>query len=193
MRTDALQRWETEALGDSNMRILQKGEVIQLERKGYYMVDKPYLRPGKPMVLFNIPDGRQTPLRKPATADQTPAKAAANSNGIPAPPTPGQQHSAKASGTAARKTNKAAVSQAGAGDRNKAGSTAQSDVARGLPDTLASTKVCVGNTMNPAKLSRPLSASYLGSKALLPYQYVGEYEWTLANYKISDAFKSDTI
>lgn len=32
---------------------------LQLERKGYYIVDQPLLRPGKPIVLFNIPDGRQ--------------------------------------------------------------------------------------------------------------------------------------
>ncbi|GAB4821570.1 hypothetical protein N2152v2_008616 [Parachlorella kessleri] len=48
-----------EAVGDANMRTLQKGDVIQLERKGYYIVDQPLLRPYKPMVLFNIPDGRQ--------------------------------------------------------------------------------------------------------------------------------------
>ena len=142
--TDTLQRWETEALGDSNMRILQKGEVIQLERKGYYIVDKPYLRPGKPMVLLNIPDGRQTPLRKPATADQTPAKAAkkadAKPNGVSTPPTPGREPSAKAAGTG--KAKKAAVSQTGRAAKDEAGNEAQPEFARGLPDTPTSTKVC---------------------------------------------------
>lgn len=50
---------ETAALGDSNMRNLQRGEILQLERKGYFRCDVPYVRPSKPIVLFAIPDGRQ--------------------------------------------------------------------------------------------------------------------------------------
>lgn len=48
------------ALGDVNMRNLQKGDVLQLERKGYYIVDVPFdpQQPLQPIVLFNIPDGR---------------------------------------------------------------------------------------------------------------------------------------
>ncbi|KAK9829157.1 hypothetical protein WJX72_004236 [[Myrmecia] bisecta] len=57
-------KWETAALGDANMRNLQRGEVIQLERKGYYIVDQPLVRPSKPVVLFAIPDGR-TKEKKP--------------------------------------------------------------------------------------------------------------------------------
>jgi glutamyl-tRNA synthetase len=52
-------RVETSAVGDSNMRNLQRGEIIQLERKGYYICDVPYLRSGRPIVLISIPDGRQ--------------------------------------------------------------------------------------------------------------------------------------
>jgi glutamyl-tRNA synthetase len=48
---------ESAALGDANMRALQKGDIIQLERKGFYKVDEPMLRPGKPLLLFNVPDG----------------------------------------------------------------------------------------------------------------------------------------
>ncbi|GMN23176.1 hypothetical protein TIFTF001_000021 [Ficus carica] len=50
---------ETAALGDANMRNLKRGEVLQLERKGYFRCDVPYVRPSKPVVLFAIPDGRQ--------------------------------------------------------------------------------------------------------------------------------------
>ncbi|KAK7278079.1 hypothetical protein RJT34_23103 [Clitoria ternatea] len=50
---------ETVAYGDSNMRNLQHGEVLQLERKGYFRCDVPFVRPSKPIVLFAIPDGRQ--------------------------------------------------------------------------------------------------------------------------------------
>lgn len=47
-----------ECLGDPNMRTMQKGDVIQLERVGYFICDEPYTRAGKPMVLLNIPDGK---------------------------------------------------------------------------------------------------------------------------------------
>ncbi|WOL03223.1 glutamate--tRNA ligase, cytoplasmic [Canna indica] len=52
-------RRETLALGDPNMRNLKRGEILQLERKGYYRCDVPFLRSLKPIVLFAIPDGRQ--------------------------------------------------------------------------------------------------------------------------------------
>lgn len=50
---------ETAAVGDSNMRNLKHGEILQLERKGYFICDVPYVRPSKPVVLLAIPDGRQ--------------------------------------------------------------------------------------------------------------------------------------
>ncbi|XP_059313402.1 glutamate--tRNA ligase, cytoplasmic [Lycium ferocissimum] len=53
---------ETLALGDSNMRNLKRGDVLQLERKGYFRCDVPFLRSTKPIVLFAIPDGRQQPV-----------------------------------------------------------------------------------------------------------------------------------
>ncbi|PRW45405.1 glutamyl-tRNA synthetase isoform A [Chlorella sorokiniana] len=48
----------TAAVGDANMRSLKQGDVIQLERKGYYIVDAPFTSADKPIVLLNIPDGR---------------------------------------------------------------------------------------------------------------------------------------
>lgn len=50
---------ETLAYGDSNMRNLQRGDVLQLERKGYFRCDLPFIRPSQPIVLYAIPDGRQ--------------------------------------------------------------------------------------------------------------------------------------
>lgn len=50
---------EIAAFGDSNMRNLKQGDILQLERKGYFRCDVPFVRPSKPMVLFAIPDGRQ--------------------------------------------------------------------------------------------------------------------------------------
>ena len=48
-------RKEKAAWGDPNMRVLKKGDLLQLERKGYYIVDCA----DEPIVMFNIPDGRQ--------------------------------------------------------------------------------------------------------------------------------------
>ena len=65
--------WSRPAFGDCNMRALKKGEVLQLERKGYWIVDAP-AADGKPVVLLSIPDGREA---KPATPAAGAAPAAA--------------------------------------------------------------------------------------------------------------------
>lgn len=49
---------ETAAIGDPNMRCLQAGDIIQLERKGYYRVDEALTVAGRPLLLFAIPDGK---------------------------------------------------------------------------------------------------------------------------------------
>lgn len=52
-------KYETAAVGDVNMTSLKQGDIIQLERKGYYIVDQAHSgADNKPVVLFNIPDGR---------------------------------------------------------------------------------------------------------------------------------------
>jgi glutamyl-tRNA synthetase len=48
----------TEAIGDAALKTLQEHEIIQLERRGFYRVDKPYLSAEKPIVLYMIPDGK---------------------------------------------------------------------------------------------------------------------------------------
>ncbi|WPT11556.1 Glutamate--tRNA ligase, cytoplasmic [Picochlorum sp. SENEW3] len=49
-----------QALGDVNMRDLKKGDILQLERKGYYIVDSvpADISPDNPVILFDIPDGK---------------------------------------------------------------------------------------------------------------------------------------
>lgn len=51
-------KFESQAVGDVNMASLKKGDIIQLERKGYYIVDQPHGGADRPAILFNIPDGR---------------------------------------------------------------------------------------------------------------------------------------
>ncbi len=65
-------RIETSALCDPCLRTVNTGEVVQLERKGFFKVDRAYGGPDKPAVLFAIPDGRQ----KGGSATEKKAKAA---------------------------------------------------------------------------------------------------------------------
>ena len=44
-------------LGDGNMRTLKAGEIIQLERKGYYIVDRPLVSAAKPLVRRDLDPG----------------------------------------------------------------------------------------------------------------------------------------
>jgi glutamyl-tRNA synthetase len=48
---------KSDSLCDVNVADLKEDDIIQLERKGYYRVDKPY-KDGKPAVLFSIPTGK---------------------------------------------------------------------------------------------------------------------------------------
>ena len=54
----------TRVVGDGNLREGGKGDVIQLERRGYYIIDEPFdaQNPEKPIVLFDIPDGKAKPV-----------------------------------------------------------------------------------------------------------------------------------
>ena len=47
------------AKGDGNLRTYNKGTVIQLDRKGYYIVDRVYVNASAPMILLSIPDGKK--------------------------------------------------------------------------------------------------------------------------------------
>jgi len=49
----------TKVIGDVNLKTLKEGDVIQLERRGFYRVDQPYRGScDKPIVLYMIPDGK---------------------------------------------------------------------------------------------------------------------------------------
>jgi glutamyl-tRNA synthetase len=48
----------TEVVGDAGLKMLHEHDIIQLERRGYYRVDRPYISPSKPLVLYMIPDGK---------------------------------------------------------------------------------------------------------------------------------------
>ena len=40
------------------LRLLQRGQIIQLERRGFYICNKPYVRASEPVELIFVPDGK---------------------------------------------------------------------------------------------------------------------------------------
>ena len=50
--------FKVDAVGDVNLKLLKKGEIIQLERKGFYICDKPWSTEDQCINLIFIPDGR---------------------------------------------------------------------------------------------------------------------------------------
>eukprot|EP00522_Entomoneis_paludosa_P015533 CAMPEP_0172445112 /NCGR_PEP_ID=MMETSP1065-20121228/5055_1 /TAXON_ID=265537 /ORGANISM="Amphiprora paludosa, Strain CCMP125" /LENGTH=900 /DNA_ID=CAMNT_0013195907 /DNA_START=60 /DNA_END=2762 /DNA_ORIENTATION=+ len=48
----------TEVVGDAGLVTLKEHDIIQLERRGFYRVDKPYMGGDKPLMLIMVPDGR---------------------------------------------------------------------------------------------------------------------------------------
>jgi glutamyl-tRNA synthetase len=56
-------RRDVDAVGDGNMARLRKGDFLQLERRGFFVVDRAWdaARPDEPAVLLAIPDGRARP------------------------------------------------------------------------------------------------------------------------------------
>lgn len=46
-----------QAVGDANLRQLKKGDIIQLERRGYFICDQP-INKTLPLKLISIPDGK---------------------------------------------------------------------------------------------------------------------------------------
>lgn len=53
---------ETEVIGDAGLKNLKENDIIQLERRGYYRVDRPYINETKPLILFMVPDGKKSSM-----------------------------------------------------------------------------------------------------------------------------------
>ena len=62
-------------LGDPDLALLKKGDIIQLQRKGFYICDEPYCASSpysfvpSPCVLFSIPDGHTKTTAMPFNQD----------------------------------------------------------------------------------------------------------------------------
>ena len=45
-------------MGEASLRTLKRGDTIQVERRGFYICDAPYVRPEDPVRLYFVPDGK---------------------------------------------------------------------------------------------------------------------------------------
>ena len=83
----AQSKWAFHLSGEPAMASLKKGDIIQLQRKGYYIVDSPYVAKSEfsgqslPLVLFDVPDGHN---KTSGTALSVPQQPTAASTGSPA-------------------------------------------------------------------------------------------------------------
>ncbi|CAL7952238.1 unnamed protein product [Xylocopa violacea] len=70
-------RMEVQMLGEVELKRVKKGEIIQLQRKGFFRCDVPYAPISsfssreQPLILFHIPDGHSTNATKSASAGVT--------------------------------------------------------------------------------------------------------------------------
>ncbi|XP_071778242.2 bifunctional glutamate/proline--tRNA ligase isoform X1 [Centroberyx gerrardi] len=80
---------EERMLGDPCLRNLKKGDIIQLQRRGFYICDQPYepISPNSckesPCVLLYIPDGHTKEMPTAGSKDKSKSQASSNT---PAPP-----------------------------------------------------------------------------------------------------------
>uniref|UniRef100_A0A096LS01 Bifunctional glutamate/proline--tRNA ligase n=1 Tax=Poecilia formosa TaxID=48698 RepID=A0A096LS01_POEFO len=83
---------EEKMLGDPCLKSLKKGDIIQLQRRGFYICDQPYepISPNSckesPCVLFYIPDGHTKEMPTAGSKDKSKSQASSNTKSM-APPT----------------------------------------------------------------------------------------------------------
>lgn len=74
-------------LGEIELERVVKGEIIQLQRKGFFRCDVPYASASphssreQPLILFHVPDGHATsPTSAPSTVSPTTKSVQATTN-----------------------------------------------------------------------------------------------------------------
>jgi len=86
---------DTPAIGDPTMKTLTKGTKLQLERRGYFIVDSTAFPQGSQMVLLKIPDGKAKDMSMKSKVDPSKLQGAQGNKGEKA------AQDAKATGKAA--------------------------------------------------------------------------------------------
>ncbi|XP_027136959.1 bifunctional glutamate/proline--tRNA ligase isoform X3 [Larimichthys crocea] len=81
---------EEKMLGDPCLKNLKKGDIIQLQRRGFYICDQPYepVSPNSckesPCVLLYIPDGHVKEMPTAGSKDKSKSQASSNTSAAPA-------------------------------------------------------------------------------------------------------------
>lgn len=69
-------------IGDPELRKCKKGDIIQLQRRGYFKVDRAYAPPSiytgvtSPIILLEVPDGKEKPSTQAPAANKEAAASA---------------------------------------------------------------------------------------------------------------------
>jgi glutamyl-tRNA synthetase len=50
---------QTPCIGEMAMANIKENDLVQIMRRGYFRCDKPYRGEHSPLILFQIPDGKQ--------------------------------------------------------------------------------------------------------------------------------------
>ncbi len=70
-------------IGDPELRKCKKGDIIQLQRRGYFKVDRAYAPPSvytgvtSPIILLEVPDGKEKSSTQTTMSNKETAAAAA--------------------------------------------------------------------------------------------------------------------
>ncbi|XP_076642990.1 glutamyl-prolyl-tRNA synthetase [Halictus rubicundus] len=81
-------RVEVHMIGEQELQRVKKGEIIQLQRKGFFICDIPYAPASpfssreQPLILFHIPDGHTTNATKTASITSTTATKGSPQRGV---------------------------------------------------------------------------------------------------------------
>lgn len=63
-------------IGDPELRKCKKGDIIQLQRRGFFKVDRAYAPPSiytgvtSPVILLEVPDGKEKSSTQTSTANK---------------------------------------------------------------------------------------------------------------------------
>jgi glutamyl/glutaminyl-tRNA synthetase len=55
-------KYQTSAAGEGSLRNIKRGDIVQLQRRGFYICDRVFFSPKKPLVLIAIPSGKQNTM-----------------------------------------------------------------------------------------------------------------------------------
>jgi bifunctional glutamyl/prolyl-tRNA synthetase len=72
-------RFDVKSCGEPSLRNLKENDIIQLQRKGFYRCDSPYIAADRPLILFFVPDGHEKTVSKTSSSSASSSSSSASS------------------------------------------------------------------------------------------------------------------